>query len=668
MAAIAAPLCAGASASAATAPTAEVTVAPTNGGAVTAGGSVRVVVEVHNPGSTPIPAGRARIGLAQLPPASTDTLLDRLRHPAVIAGDLLVGTPRTPVVPAGESRSVRTTIAADTLRTVCGALSGARVLTATLSADGATSNTGASAVTWITTDFAARPSFTTVVPFTAPATSTGLLTADELTALTDPVTGAWTTELQALRGTDAVIALDPAVQASVRALGTAAPPAATDFLRALAALPNEFVPLPYADTDLTLTHAAGAGELPTVTSFAGAEAGGTGDAATPSPTPSATAAAAAAPTAADLLRWDYSGGTIGWPADGALRAGDLGFLQRSHVGTVLLPSSAVKDTAARAAAGPAARLKGMTALVSDATTTGMVHSAVTAGSPAGRSAPLADLVALLATTGSAADPAALLATADRGTDPTALGQVLRVLAGQSWIRTGGVATLERGRPAHAVTARSSGIPPARTADAHHLVTAESAGRRLLAGVDAEQATALLSSQRLALLGDLSNAWRRDPSGWTTARSTVQDRLDTTARSVRFTRSSSVNYLGNVGQLPIRVQNDFDFPMTVTLHGSSDNGRLSVDGDVTGTLPANSRLFPLKLPVHSISNGEVELTTTLRTAKGAIIGTPSARRVNVAAGWETVGAIVFGVGLAALFATGVYRNVIRRRPRGRRAMV
>ena len=137
--------------------------------------------------------------------------------------------------------------------------------------------------------------------------------------------------------------------------------------------------------------------------------------------------------------------------------------------------------------------------------------------------------------------------------------------------------------------------------------------------------------------------------------------------MKFARSSPINYLGSSSRLPIPVQNDLDFPVKVTLTAAADNGRLSVEGDTTTTLPARSGLTML-LPVHSISNGEVQLTMTLHTASGSQIGSPSVRRINVAAGWETVGAIVFGVGLAALFGIGVYRNVIRRRPSGRRRAV
>jgi hypothetical protein len=40
-------------------------------------------------------------------------------------------------------------------------------------------------------------------------------------------------------------------------------------------------------------------------------------------------------------------------------------------------------------------------------------------------------------------------------------------------------------------------------------------------------------------------------------------------------------------------------------------------------------------------------------------------INVAAGWETVGALVFGLGLAVLLGTGLYRNLIVRRRKERR---
>jgi hypothetical protein len=69
---------------------------------------------------------------------------------------------------------------------------------------------------------------TVVVPITAPARSTGLLTADELTTLT--AGGQLRSALDAVTGSNAVLAVDPAIVAAIRVLGTAAPASAVAWL------------------------------------------------------------------------------------------------------------------------------------------------------------------------------------------------------------------------------------------------------------------------------------------------------------------------------------------------------------------------------------------------------------------------------------------------------
>ena len=98
-----------------------------------------------------------------------------------------------------------------------------------------------------------------IVPITAPALSSGLLSAAELRVLTAPG-GALTASLDAVTGTPAILAIDPAILAAIRVLGTAAPSEAIDWLARLDALPNERFSLAFADSDLATTFAA---ELPT---------------------------------------------------------------------------------------------------------------------------------------------------------------------------------------------------------------------------------------------------------------------------------------------------------------------------------------------------------------------------------------------------------------------
>ena len=65
----------------------------------------------------------------------------------------------------------------------------------------------------------------------AGATDEGLLTADELAELTAP-TGSLSNQLNAVEGTSAILAVDPAIPAAIRVLGTSAPASATEWLDA----------------------------------------------------------------------------------------------------------------------------------------------------------------------------------------------------------------------------------------------------------------------------------------------------------------------------------------------------------------------------------------------------------------------------------------------------
>jgi hypothetical protein len=76
-------------------------------------------------------------------------------------------------------------------------------------------------------------------------------------------------------------------------------------------------------------------------------------------------------------------------------------------------------------------------------------------------------------------------------------------------------------------------------------------------------------------------------------------------------------------------------------------------------PKSSR--KAQIPVVSLSNGEVQLSVTIFDQPG---GTPVADttsvKLNVHAGWETAGTIVFGAFVVIIFAAGIVRTVRKRR--------
>ena len=65
-------------------------------------------------------------------------------------------------------------------------------------------------------------------------------------------TGLLTRQLDALAGRRVAIGIDPRIIASIRVLGSSAPPSATAWLQRLSEMPNEMFPLAYADADLAV--------------------------------------------------------------------------------------------------------------------------------------------------------------------------------------------------------------------------------------------------------------------------------------------------------------------------------------------------------------------------------------------------------------------------------
>ena len=81
------------------------------------------------------------------------------------------------------------------------------------------------------------PAVTVVVPITAPASSRGVLTSDQLDVLTSSGE-TLRNQLDAVDGNSAALAVDPAIPAAIRVLGSAAPASATEWLDDLMA-PSE---------------------------------------------------------------------------------------------------------------------------------------------------------------------------------------------------------------------------------------------------------------------------------------------------------------------------------------------------------------------------------------------------------------------------------------------
>ena len=493
----------------------------------------------------------------------------------------------------------------------------------------------------------------TVIPILAPAGSSGIVDAAHQEALTAPG-GAWRQALLAAEADPAAtIALDPAVLASIRILGDSAPPGAAALLDQLGGLSNEFVRLPYADTDLTLARAAGATQDLDPASFAGV----TVTAPTQGPTPAPTATAGATPaTTTGLTTWKWSDRKVAWPVPHSTGSADLAAFASAGE-QVLLSSDDVQDTAARRTAGPLARIGSADVLVSDTTTSSLLSSASVRGQT-GASA-LAELTGLLATAAVSGETRALLATVGRTGASAGLKRVLSVLGSQSWIRSDALGDLGTATSAPSVRLRSRTVASAEVTTARALIGGErqvqQLGKALVTGADT-----VTAPQRLTLLGTLSAAWRGDDAGWRSAATTAQRAFRTVLGKVQLANQSPPNLVGGDGTLRIYVVNQLTVPAKVVVHAGASNGAVQfTDPSVTVIVPAGGRQ-KADMPFRSIRNGQTDLTLSLTTPNGTAIGSEVTRGATVRAGFDTIVAISLLAALGLLLALGVYRNVKRRR--------
>ncbi|MCU1474196.1 DUF6049 family protein [Amnibacterium sp.] len=640
------------------------TIAPRNAGVLAPGSALDLDLAITNPGTGTLAGGEIHVALEQAPVLGVSTLTDQIEHPGAVLQGYLVATTRSPSVPAGTTARMHVHLSKAVVDSVIDGSAGARLVGADLRV-GATPVLAYSAVTRIPKGFGGRVGLGTVVPVTAPAGTTGIVPAGELATLTEPG-GEWHRAVDAAEADpQATVLLDPEVQASIRLAGSAAPDSATGLLARLGALPNEVIRLPYADGDVTLQRAAGAQKVLAPTSFAGGTVAAavpgatTGPTTTGSPTPSPAPTAAATPSDSALLQWDYSSTDVAWPVPGSVSAADLPFLAASGYPVAILSSADIADTARRVAGGPHARVGSNSVLIADATASRLLATAA-AGSDVRQSAALAELIGLLGTVALTHEASSVLAVPARTGDAPALTRVLASLSGQSWITGTSLATLASTSSPTAVRLRAGTVPAARLAPAQAAVRDEAAVRELGTAIRT-RATRLTGPERLALLGVMSTSWRSPQRGWSKAVRGVDSQLRRFVRNVRFDHLGSITYVGGSGSLPVYLTNQLDEPVEVVLAGTASNGRLHIQGTEVVDIPAQGGA-KAKLPVKSISNGQVAVTFTIRTKDGHVIGKPATADIAVNAGWEAVGAVVFVAAMLALFGTGVYRNVRRARRR------
>lgn len=128
--------------------------------------------------------------------------------------------------------------------------------------------------------------------------------------------------------------------------------------------------------------------------------------------------------------------------------------------------------------------------------------------------------------------------------------------------------------------------------------------------------------------------------------------------IRIISSSDINLLARESRLPITIQNDWNYPITLTVHGFSSSFRLEVLNRVEVQIPPGESIVA-ELPVRAIANGEVDLRVWL-SVNGMRLGNDTELRVNVNPDVELFLIIGFLVLLSGLGVAGAVRTRLKLR--------
>ena len=661
-----------------------VSVSPTISSTVSLGGPVAISVEIENATGEALAPGVVRLVRADADIDDTSELDDWLAPDQ--DGDSDADSDAASMVPVAESEArglpaggatvVSFTVPADAFAELADSPVlglGAELLvgdTVVASGTSAYANAGVPASGSVAVALAA--------PVTTPTTggAAGLIDVDQLTNWTSP-TGLLTRQLDALAGRRVAIGIDPRIIASIRVLGTSAPPSATAWLQRLAGLPNEIFPLAYSDADVAVQAQVGLPALLGPTSFTDAmdpanfPATGEGsvdlgavdeqdasesptapptDASEPPPTPGTL------PTTEQLLSWPYTRTDLAWPGDDTVATGDLGFFAASGLTTSILAPGNVEPVVG--VAPSSATIDGSTALVADGGLTEPLRAASTASTDTEWREATGQVLASLALDAGAARTT-VFATFDRGS----VSQIARVsalideIANSPWSTLAGLSEAI-GAPPEARTLIDEPESDERRAQVSRLTEVEAqvaefstvlADPALLTGPVRRE---LLSLLDVAWLDDLE-AWNGVAGDWLVAQRGVLG-------SISVVPSSTINVVSTETGVPTTIENTLPYPVTVVVDVSPSNGRLIVEEQVEQTVEPQSR-STVRVPVAAgVGNGEVTLTVSLASTAGVAIGTPVDIPVNVQADWEGLGAGILATIAVVVFGLGVWRNIRRRR--------
>ncbi len=637
------------------------TLAPGSDGLLRADRGLTATIAIDNDTASDLPAGRASLQLGATPLADRAALAAWLQSGAGDFPLAEVGAAQLDAVAADSSRAAAVSVTADNPALAGRAPGVYPLLTSFSTPSGAVTATSVVTVPAASTD--AVP-VGVVVPVTADPTTRGLLSARELSTLTAEG-GSLTAQLDAVAGTSAILAIDPSVAASIRALGTSAPTTAVAWLERLDDLPNSRFALQFGDADIASQLAAGqpAPAQPTsLTAYMKSTdfSSPSGDTATASPAPTGTE-----PALPPLDELTDVGATVPvyWPATGTAGGDTVSALSAlgtpDAAATTLVASTSTTAGQNGAAVAAAGRAGDAPVLVYDAAVSSALRDAARVSDDALRGAPLAAASAYLSLALGSTAGRPLLVTVDRGSNRVGAGLADAVAAVQLAPGTTSASLPQLlATPAADVEVTAGVVDPERVAAASALFSDETSLQPLASVVSEPQL--ITGPARAELLQVLGGGWLDQEDAWDAAVAAHRKATADTVSAVEILQPTPVSLASSGAPLGVWIRNDLPYPIDVDLMVTPDDPRLTVQRSTSVTIPASSNMRA-KVPVESrVGSGEVTLTMELRSASGEVVGPVRSVDVTVRAEWEGVGIAALSVVVGALIVFGLVRTILRRR--------
>lgn len=636
-------------------------------GIMHSGDEVELTLSFDNQRADAVAAGSALIDIGDaLPDRHAIAAWHSRATPATGLRPLFTGT--TPALPAGTVTQWEVTI--PTVNTAA-LTPGTYPLRITLQdADGQALGIARTTLTIGLTPVTQQAQALVVLPVVAPSLASGILTPDELAALTAP-DGLLTAVVESVTSQPStpgiVLAIDPAISAAIALRGSGVA-TATRWLEALEGAAAERFALQFADSDIAAQAAAGAAAPIVPTSLAGFVPG-IGSGAEDAPNDPAffdTAALLTVPSAAAGVFWPR--------ADAS--AEELATIAGYAPNAVSLVAS---DSLAEPVASPAATLAdGARAIVVDSELSRVATLAATATDDTVRAGALAQLGAMLA--GTPANESVVIALdrsifeagartagatlSDEGTQvygqtrtpSTAdLTAVLETITSQT--RQTSLTDLRTQEPTPIAVST-----PSNEARAHAVTTvfAQSpAIGNLASAIDQpELLTGTEEARALQVLGT-----DRFPSDTALAEALAAhtQHVEEILQAVTLDAPSNIQQISRKIELPITVRNSLPYAVNVHVRSSPEDIKLHLDRDVAAVaLPHTSTV--VKIPIEArVTSAKTSITLQLQAPHGTPIGAETKVPVSVHAQWESVGLVVMSSLIGGLLVIGIIRTIRKKKP-------